>query len=70
MGVPVRREGLTYGGERSSHYKASGGSETSKYPEEKKSKGDSPSSGERKGKSQNSVGVRLQLLPARGFRII
>ena len=35
-----------------------GGTETSKYPEEKKAKCDSPSSGERTGNSPNSEGVK------------
>ena len=36
-----------------------GGTETSQYPEEKKTKRDSPSSGERKGSSPNSERVKL-----------
>jgi hypothetical protein len=36
-----------------------GGTETSQYPEEKKTKRDSPSSGERKGNSPNSERVKL-----------
>jgi hypothetical protein len=65
-----RSEGPSSYSEKSSYMRGTGGSETSKYPEEKKSKRDSLSSGERKGKSLNELNVRLQPLLSLGLGYI
>ena len=48
------------------HEEGTGGTETSKYPEEKRAKAYSPSSGERTGKSLNLYRASLQALRCRG----
>ena len=59
-GVPARRERIAPGS-------ATGGTETSKYPEERKSTRDPPSSGERTGASPNRRALTsARALPRRG----
>ena len=53
MGEPSRGNALLPAAERIGGQEATGGTETSKYPEERKSTRDPPSSGERTGASPN-----------------
>ncbi len=58
MGKPSTRHGVLLRSERIGPVEGTGGIETSQYPEEKKAKCDSPSSGERKGMSLNRFSVK------------
>ena len=62
MGEPSRRGPATH-----PVWEATGGTETSKYPEERKSRRDPPSSGERTGASPNrGARTSVRALPPRG----
>jgi hypothetical protein len=58
MGKPGTRHGVSLRSEHIGPVEGTGGIETSQYPEERKATCDSLSSGERKGKSLNRVGVK------------
>jgi hypothetical protein len=58
MGKPGTRHKVSPWSECIGPAEGTGGNETSEYPEEKKAKCDSPSSGERKGMSLNRSSVK------------
>jgi hypothetical protein len=58
MGKPVTRHGVSLRPEHIGPVEGTGGIETSQYPEEKKTKRDSLSSGERNGNSPNLNSVK------------
>ena len=62
------REGVPARGEHIAEGSATGGTETSKYPEERKSSRDPPSSGERKGASPNRRAHRRAGVAPPGLR--
>ena len=68
MGQPTQGNACVSSPEHIGRARATGGTETSKYPEERKSKRDPPSSGERKGASPNRGREKRARAAAPGLR--